>query len=568
MTMMATDPRAETGEARTATEWSAENTRGLAFAAAGAWSDAADAFAVAADSLASDTAADVVAHDALALVTANLAHARYRSGHLDDAIRHQQRACALRVALVGEDAVSVARARSDLAVMLAAAGRYDEAPMVLQRAVAGIERNGDEADLRLAVPLENTARAAIAAALAGDALAPLVRLRALLDRHGMDTARADALSRLAASAHEVPVGRQTRSAQRDPFEQREAPLAGSDAESSTAVMVGLDELPTPPPASEAEWDDQPLRDAVAVTDNLLRTTPSGLPALRVEPTPEEPWVRRSLTPIDAHEPLGGIVMPDAELELIDVPASTLGFEVSYDHEPVDDEVVERDPSADSVPMLETAHTVELELAALEPLEIDGRATPAIDHPVAPSETVRATHDSVAPAVGRATPDVPHRAAPAAIERVGADPPAKESSANPSTVHGADERIRSAPGSRPLTVVLPTPAPGNKAVRGDMARTVNALVVETIAEPKSGNSGPAYRSVKPGERAAEHKRGGAPADAPSNVPRGPARSGGQINRHAPKIAPLTSRSNKGGAIAIGSGVLAAAAAAAWYFLRGG
>src|SRR6185436_13475095 len=92
--------------------WSEHNARGLALASEGAWEDASSAFDGAADALAAEN--DVASHEALALVRNNLAHSCYRSGRIADAIAYAQRVCALRVALVGEDAIVVARARADL----------------------------------------------------------------------------------------------------------------------------------------------------------------------------------------------------------------------------------------------------------------------------------------------------------------------------------------------------------------------------------------------------------------------------------------------------------------------
>ena len=101
--------------------WMDDNTRGLSLAALAEWDEAAEAFAAAADVLAR-RAPDASSHDALALILGNLAQACFRAGRTDDALLHAQRACALRVALTGEDAMPVARERMDLAVMLGAWG--------------------------------------------------------------------------------------------------------------------------------------------------------------------------------------------------------------------------------------------------------------------------------------------------------------------------------------------------------------------------------------------------------------------------------------------------------------
>ena len=179
----------ETAGARHA--WSDHNERGLAFASEGAWEEATSAFAGAADSVSAD--ADVASHEALALVLNNLAHSCFRSGQVEDAIRHAQRVCALRVALVGEDAMAVARARTDLAVMLASTGRAEEGMTLISRAIAGIERSAGDEDLHLSFVLENAARLAMSAGQPATAEPYLLRLHALLAEHDLPTDRADAL---------------------------------------------------------------------------------------------------------------------------------------------------------------------------------------------------------------------------------------------------------------------------------------------------------------------------------------------------------------------------------------
>ena len=94
----------------TAESWADDNERGLTLAAEGEWSAAADAFAAAADDVSLNV--NVASHEAMALLLSNLAQACFRAGRRDDGIKHAQRACSLRAALVGEDAVTVARAVS------------------------------------------------------------------------------------------------------------------------------------------------------------------------------------------------------------------------------------------------------------------------------------------------------------------------------------------------------------------------------------------------------------------------------------------------------------------------
>jgi tetratricopeptide (TPR) repeat protein len=267
-------------DAPEATPWTDENRRGLAFAAAGAWTDAADAFSNAADALSRIEARDPAVHEAQALVLANLAQASFRAGRPDDAIRHAQRACALRVALCGEDAVAVARSRSDLAVILAACGRLDEAPALLARAIAAVEGSVGDEDLRLAVLLENAGRVALAAGQPATAEPFLLRLHGLLGAHDLSTDRADTLL---AYVFEARVDADVRSQ----IESAAATPAEPDVVQSAAA-----------PHPDSEWEDQPLRDAVVLTDALLRTTPTGSPVVRPEHATHDPW---SATPMEAGE---------------------------------------------------------------------------------------------------------------------------------------------------------------------------------------------------------------------------------------------------------------------------
>ncbi len=184
----------------TRNDWTDDNALGLAYAADGAWSDAADAFASAADVASSRS--DVAAHEALALVLNNLAQACFRMGRVDDALRHGQRACTLRAALFGEDAIAVARARADLAVMLGSAGRTKEGLGLMGRAIGGFERTAGDEDLRLSSLLENAARLALTAGEPSTAEPYLIRLHALLALHEQSTDVADRLLARVASYRE------------------------------------------------------------------------------------------------------------------------------------------------------------------------------------------------------------------------------------------------------------------------------------------------------------------------------------------------------------------------------
>ncbi len=269
--------------------WSDENSRGLEHGEAGDWSQAADAFSAAAAAISASQATQPSlgsgSHDALALVLGNLAGASFRAGRSDDAIRHAQRACALRVALVGEDAVAVARLRSDLAVMLCAVGRTEESYALLERAILGIEQHAGDEDLRLAPVLENAARVAMAMARPASAEPHLLRLHALLAAHGLPTASADLLLVMVGNA---------RGAGADALHSSRKETADvaseAGAEPTEIGEVASDVTPyaakSESPAAEeddgftlVDAEDQPLRDAVALTDILLRTTPCGVPMI-------------------------------------------------------------------------------------------------------------------------------------------------------------------------------------------------------------------------------------------------------------------------------------------------
>ncbi len=171
--------------------WQGHNNRGLDLAALSGWAEAADAFGVAVDSIGMGNASASL--QPLALVLSNQAQACFHAGAVGDAIRLGERALAVRNELVGEESVASARTRMDLAVMLAAAGRGDEAMVLVQRSIAAVEQLFGEEDPRLTVVLENAGRIALSAGAIASAEPYLLRLHALLDLYGEDTASADRL---------------------------------------------------------------------------------------------------------------------------------------------------------------------------------------------------------------------------------------------------------------------------------------------------------------------------------------------------------------------------------------
>lgn len=247
------------GDSQAETAWAHDNDRGLALAADGAWAEAATAFQAAADALAHDLPLRPATHEPLALVLGNLAHACFKAGRTDEALQHAQRTCALRVAIAGEDGMPVARARMDLAVMLASCGRGEEAMTLVQRAIAAVEHRVGDEDARLAIVLENAARIALALGSPSNAEPLLLRLHALLHAHDLSTGRAE---KLLAKVAEVREQQRVVPRTRTPAPSLAAPSVPTPA---TGVMLQrvaetidrsrliLDDLepldePVPPPA--------------------------------------------------------------------------------------------------------------------------------------------------------------------------------------------------------------------------------------------------------------------------------------------------------------------------------
>jgi tetratricopeptide (TPR) repeat protein len=288
--------------------WSDDNARGLAFAADGDWPEATEAFAAAADALVRALPLNAGAHEPLAMVLSNLAQATFRMGRYDEAVQHAQRTCALRVALAGEDGMPVARARMDLAVMLATVGRRDEAMSLVQRAIATLDHRVGEEDARLVVLLENAARIALAAGAPATAEPYLLRLHALLDAHELSTRRAELLlERVAAvRAHQ---GQDVHSAERSHTKAADTPVIHDTYDDGDTKRVYVHASV----AEQQQWEDQPLRDAVALTDVLLRTTPAGIPA--VPPPAHERPHDPSIFPAPAAAAMPP--MADMDLDLAD-----------------------------------------------------------------------------------------------------------------------------------------------------------------------------------------------------------------------------------------------------------
>ncbi|WP_396213695.1 tetratricopeptide repeat protein [Gemmatimonas sp.] len=340
--------------------WMQDNDRGLALAADGDWGEACEAFAAAADALARSLPSTRGHHEPLALILSNLAQANFRVGRLDEALQHAQRVCALRVAIAGEDAMPVARARMDLAVLLASRGRVDEARTLVQRAIYAVEHHVGEDDARLAIVLENAARIALVAGSPANAEPLLIRLHALLDAHDMSTTRAEQLLARVATAR----SRQQRHAA---AERPVATVALETPETQSAFEGDLESRVYAHASIEAhdEWDDQPLRDAVAVTDVLLRTTPCGVPLIPVS-TPIEP----------------PLLIAEETVDLADIPDPFDAF-ANFSFDLADSAPAAHDPVPVPVAAPFAGPLDAMDLSLATPLSIRAEADP-IDLPVVDS----------------------------------------------------------------------------------------------------------------------------------------------------------------------------------------
>ena len=341
-----------------------DNERGLSLAADGDWAEASEAFGAAADCLARILPSETRGvHEPLALVLGNLAQAYFRLGRTDEAMQQAQRACSLRVAIAGEDGMPVARARMDMAVMLASVGRVDEATALVQRAIVGIEHRVGEEDARLAIVLENAARIALAAGNPANAEPLLLRLHALLGAHELSTSRAESLlARVAAArarqAAAAPVAAVSVITEPNVNRGMPTPFPVADAIPDEQTMSSFDDddmarvYAHASIAEQEQWEDQPLRDAVAVTDVLLRTTPSGVPIIPAVPVVEPPSLDMGLDEaaiaddmLDTMDltdvlPAPALAEPEAEFLLSldaddrDSPLSALSLDLADEHVPL------------------------------------------------------------------------------------------------------------------------------------------------------------------------------------------------------------------------------------------
>ena len=177
-------------------DWRDDNHRGLDHAASGQWLRATESFHRAVQELSRVTVEIADGGDeqeALGLTIANLAHAMFRAGRTQEALDYVQQAIEVRAMVGGMDSMPVLRTRMDRAVMLASAGHVAAAQRELADVIAKIEAQGGAQDARLAVPLENAARVAMAQGDQETARCFATRLQSVLAEHGLATSRATQL---------------------------------------------------------------------------------------------------------------------------------------------------------------------------------------------------------------------------------------------------------------------------------------------------------------------------------------------------------------------------------------
>ena len=154
---------------------------------------------------------------------------------------------------------------------------HDALALILGNLAQACFRAGRADDARLVVMLENAARLALAAGAPANAEPVLLRLHALLAVHGTSTDRADRMLAMVAAVRACAEATRADEASRAEAARADAAISvvASDAEVAVYAHASIDEQ-----EAQEEWDDQPLRDAVATTEVLLRTTPSEVIAIQ------------------------------------------------------------------------------------------------------------------------------------------------------------------------------------------------------------------------------------------------------------------------------------------------
>lgn len=251
--------------------------------------------------------------------------------------------------------------------MLCSVDRVDEASALIGRAIAGIEQYAGDEDAQLIPVLENAARVAMAMAQPASAEPYLLRMHALLAAHDLPVHRAESLlTRVAQSRADKPRVVEVHEAAQVAAQSEAPPTAVQQLEPDLDLDLDLD----------LDADYQPLRDAVAVTDVLLRNTPTGSPLVRRDDDADDAWstVLNETRSHDALEEMrSGAQAPASDPQLEDsevaetfalelqrdlhatLPSSALGFTVEYGFTGYEEQ---------SRPRLESSIGAELELTDL------------------------------------------------------------------------------------------------------------------------------------------------------------------------------------------------------------
>lgn len=317
--------------------WQEENAVGLRMAADARWHDAADAFERAASTV--DDTGERASSDramARAVVLANLSQACFHAGRLDDAVRLAQQSCEARVASAGEDSLTVARARADLAVVLSAAGRDAEACDAAASAVRIADAVLDADDLQLSPLLDTMARVALAGGRLAAAEPPLLRLHALLADQQQPTGDVEwmlelvAQSRQADDLHFTMVGATHVVALVDgPDEAAEADIAEADVAGAAEVVdpvALIDVVDTPPLDTPLAEPHEPAFDAIDTLPVEVALIDDHIDPPVVEPiAPFDPFADTELELVDLDV---ATVVPQAATAS-DARSSGLGFAVEY-----------------------------------------------------------------------------------------------------------------------------------------------------------------------------------------------------------------------------------------------
>lgn len=182
--------RADFPDAPAPPSWRDANAAGLRHAREKAWTEAARAFAQAAQTLGTegrdalrspDPDARSTWGNAFALVLANLAQAEFQRGRLPNAITAAERALDVRLKTGAPSSPAVIRVRSDLAVLLTAARRVDDAARVLDDGLTALSQSAHDVS-SVQTLLEQRGRITLQRRDAEDAVGRAAAIRDVLER--------------------------------------------------------------------------------------------------------------------------------------------------------------------------------------------------------------------------------------------------------------------------------------------------------------------------------------------------------------------------------------------------